>query len=112
MLMIRICIYLPIYNSSDLQFVQDDIKAIEQWSTNNFLTLNSSKCEYMLNSRRRNPTLPECLLILNNCILKNVDTYKYIGVLLSKDLSCSSHIRACNLLLSKKYPRFSLQKML
>ena len=62
----NICIYRPIYNSSDLQFVHDDIRAIEQWSTNNFLTLNSSKCKYMLISRKRNPTLPECPHILNN----------------------------------------------
>ena len=70
MLMIIICIYRPIYNSSDLRFVQDDIRAIEQWSTNDFLTLNSSKCKYMLISRARNPTLPEYLLILNYCKLQ------------------------------------------
>ena len=45
----NICIYQP--NSSDLRFVQDDIRAIEQWSTNNILTLNSPNCKYMLNSR-------------------------------------------------------------
>ena len=60
-----------IYDSGDLQFVQDDIRAIEEWSTNNnYLSLNSSMCKYMLISRKRNSTLPECPLILNNCKLK------------------------------------------
>ena len=37
-----------------------------------FLFFNSSKCKYMymLISRKRNPTLPECPLILNNCKLQ------------------------------------------
>ena len=34
------------YNSSDLRFVRDCIKAIKQWSTKKILTLNSSKCKH------------------------------------------------------------------
>ena len=42
-------------------FVRDGIRAIEQWSTNNFLTLNSSKGKHMLFSRKQSNCLNVCI---------------------------------------------------
>ena len=39
-----VCIYRPICCQADYECVQDDISATEQWSSENFLTLNPSKC--------------------------------------------------------------------
>ena len=43
-----ICIYRPISSCRDFKHVQDDIKVVEEWSTENFLNLNPSKCNTCL----------------------------------------------------------------
>ena len=68
------------------------VGSIKQWSTDNYLCLHSSKCKYMIISRKRSPTLPENPLELLGSELERVDCYKYLGVLLTSDLSWSSHV--------------------
>ena len=47
----------------------------------------------MIVSRKRAPfILPEFTLMLNGQALEQVDVYKYLGVLLSRDLSGSPHV--------------------
>ena len=60
----------------------------------NFLTLNPSKCKCMMISRKRSPTLPSVPLLLHNLPLSKVNTFKYLGILLSDNLSWSPHIHA------------------
>ena len=88
-------LYRPISRPREFLFVQDDITNIEEWSIANYLTLNPSKCKYMIVSRKSGaPLLPEFMLMLNGQVLDQVDMYKYLGILLSKDLSWSPHIDA------------------
>ena len=54
--------------------------------------LNALKCKYMTISRKMKPTTPHHPLILNNGDLEHVESYKYLGLLLTADLSWSSHI--------------------
>ena len=86
-------LYRPI-STKGIPVVQDDITNIEDWSIANYLTLKKSKCKYMIISRKRAPLLPEFTLMLNGQVLEQVDIYKYLGILLSKDLSWSPHIDA------------------
>ena len=72
--------------------IQEDISAVEDWSTDNYLTLNPKKCKYMIISRKRVTPLPETPLILGGSVLAQVDTYKYLGVLLNNKLSWSPHV--------------------
>ena len=85
-------LYRSISSPRDFLFVQNNIVNIEGWSIANFLTLNPSKCKYMILSRKKVPLLPETTLKLNNQVLEQVDMYKYLGILISKDLSWSPHI--------------------
>ena len=85
-------LYKPIAKSSDYIDVQTDVNCIKEWSTANHLTLNPSKCKYMIISWKPLPTSPEFALTLDGHILSPVDTYKYLDVVLSKDLSWSPHI--------------------
>ena len=78
----------------DFIAIQEDISAlaIEDWSTDNYLTPNPKKCKYMIISRKRVTPLPETPLILSGSVLAQVDTYKYLGVLLNNKLSWSPHV--------------------
>ena len=71
----------------DFTTLQRDIMAIEQWVLDNHLTFNTSKCNYMMLSRKRSPTTPFHPLMLNGLYLNRVECFKYLGVLLSSDLS-------------------------
>ena len=89
-----VCIYRPISSCGDFRYVQDDIEVIEEWSIENFRNLNPSKCKYMLISRKRTPSMPDEPLVLGDLPLQRVDAFKYLGVLLSQDMSWSSHVQA------------------
>lgn len=40
-----LCIYRPISSCNNFRFVQEDIEVVEEWSMENFLNLNPSKCK-------------------------------------------------------------------
>ena len=85
-------LYKSIADQSDFLAVQEDIAEVEKWSTANHLTLNPLKCKYLIISRKSKPLQPEVALVLNGHTLGQVDIYKYLGILLSKDLSWSPHV--------------------
>ena len=91
-----VLLYCPVGSQSDYAVLQNDINAITEWSDHHYLALNAAKCKYMIISRKRvrnDPTLP---LTLNGVALEKVDTFKYLGVLLSNNLSWTNHIsNAC-----------------
>ena len=57
------------------------------------LTLNSSKCKYLIASRKRQPHLPPRGLLLGDCILEQVQSYRYLGVLVTPTLTWKDHIQ-------------------
>ena len=85
-------LYKSIADQSDFLAVQKDIAEVEKWSTANHLTLNPLKYKYLIISKKVRPLQPEAALILNGHTLSQVDVYKYLGILLSKDLSWSPHV--------------------
>ena len=89
-------LYRIITSAADYLLLQEMICKIEQWTSDNYLSFNTSKCKYMIISRKRNPPLPDIPLQLCGSALERVDSYKYLGVLVSCDLSWSLHIEfAC-----------------
>lgn len=85
-------LFRPISTSADYVALQKDISELEPWTVNNSLQFNTAKCNYMVITRRRCPTLPLNPLILNGVTLKQVDMFKYLGLLITSDLSWSRHI--------------------
>ena len=89
-----ILLYRIITCAVDYLLLQEMIHRIEQWSTENYLSFNTSKCKYMIVSRKRNPPEPYVPLQLFGSPLERVDSYKYLGVLLTGDLSWSLQVES------------------
>jgi hypothetical protein len=84
-------LFRPISDPSDYSTIQRDMSQIENWSLENSLDFNTSKCKYMVISRKRNPTIPAFPLLLNDTPVERVECFKYLGLLLSSDLSWTMH---------------------
>ena len=87
-----VLLYHIIAKEADYEALQSAISLIESWSISNFLNFNSSKCKYMVISRKSAPTLPPIQLQLLGQPLHMVESYKYLGLLLSSNMSWSAHI--------------------
>ena len=86
-------LYKLVRSPEDFRHLQSDIDRISDWISCNYLALNPNKCKTMMISRRRNSVQPP-QLILNGMPLEQVETFKYLGVLLSSELSWSAHIES------------------
>ena len=88
-------LYKSVSCQEDLNALQDDIDKLEIWTTNNYLHFNTAKCKQMVISRKRkrNGILPPPLTLKGEQ-LEQVDSYKYLGLLLSSDLSWSTHVES------------------
>ena len=84
--------YRIIDNSQDFDCVQQGIDNIGRWVAENDLHLNSAKCKFMVVTRRRTKGNPIPELLLYGQPLERVSEYKYLGVILSANLSWTPHI--------------------
>ena len=109
-------LYRVVYNPEDLGLLQQNIDTISDWVSTQHLTLNISKTKYMVISRsyvitsalRCNDTPLERVrehtvngdlmegkitsLFLNNDSLEEVTQFKYLGVIITDDLSWSKQV--------------------
>ena len=76
----------------DFQHVQNDIDELCNWLSSNKLSLNPNKCKSLFISRKRLPTVSPTHHV-NGSVLEQVSSYRYLGVLISSDLSWSNHIK-------------------
>ena len=81
-------LYREVSNSEDYHKLQDDVNTISNWVDKNRLTLNSKK---MIVSRRRGRSIPTHTLNLHGESMERVYRYKYLGVVLTDDLTWSEH---------------------
>jgi len=73
--------------------VQQDNDLLSHWVSSNHLSLNPSKCKYMIVSRKRQQT--ECpVILLQGVPLEQADTFRYLGVIVSSDLSWTAHVKS------------------
>ena len=89
-----VLLFRIINSPEDFDRLQNDIDEVGNWSSINFLTLNRDKCKYMIVSRRKTVSTPSSPLLLEGHSLERVEMFKYLGVLLSHDLSWGEHVQA------------------
>ena len=80
-------LYRPIRTPDDYIQLQMDIDKLCVWPKNNLMQYNVNKCKYMIISRRKQPSLPNTPLAVDNAPMDMVSEYKYLGVLLTSGLS-------------------------
>ena len=85
-------VYKPVHSGSCYSHWQRDINNIFQWSQDNLMTFNTSKCKCMLLTNKRSIFPPT--LTLNNQPLELVQQMKYLALIVSHNLSWSQHIQA------------------
>lgn len=71
--------------------MQENIKTISDWCKENEMVINTDKTKEMIISSARN-TIDVQPLTLNDNQVERVNTYKVVGVTVSKDLSWNEHI--------------------
>ena len=84
-------VYKDIHSCEGYTDLQNDINQIYNWSVENSLSFNPSKCKQMVISRKRRP-LPHASLQLGNTTLERVYKYMYLGVTITAELCWSEHI--------------------
>ena len=89
-----IALYRSISSPADFVILQADITAIATWvEEERHLKLHADKCHLMLISRKRTCSItPPPLFVKADTPLQQVNSVKYLGVLLTSDLSWNEHI--------------------
>ena len=90
-----VLLYNVVSKEEDFALVQEAVSLLDNWSVDNHLNFNLTKCKYMIISRKLHPTLPNTPLLLSNHPLQRVFCYKYLDLLLTDNLSWSQHILSC-----------------
>ena len=81
-----ILLYRPISLPEDIEHLQNDVDKFQAYASANYIAFNASKCKFMLVSRKKQHAH------LNGSPLELTPNFKYLGLLISSDLSWSSHI--------------------
>jgi len=69
-----------------------EVRKIMEWAINNKLKFNENKSKVMPMSRRRRREKKEIEIYVNNKILKQVNSLKYLGIIFDSKLTFRDHI--------------------
>ena len=86
-------LYKPMKRAQDFMDFQDDINLVVDFVASILLKLNSAKTKYMYMSRKRNSAVLHVPTV-SNVQLERVEQFRYLGVIVSSDLSWSPQIQA------------------
>ena len=90
-----IALYRIIKTAADYVHLQEDVDATSECIQEKDLQFNATKCKTMLISRKRLNMITPPQIILNGVVLDRVQSYKYLGITLTSNLSWSPHISVC-----------------
>ncbi len=84
-------LYRTIRSTADFSILQCDISSLSVWIRENFLSLQPTKCHAMVLTRKRLPPPEEAFptLFVEGVPLTYVNSVKYLGILITSNLSWS-----------------------
>ena len=97
-----------IYFSSDVSVVEDklnsDLKSLRRWLNENLLTLNETKCKFVIfGSNQKLAKINRISLHTNGCQVDAEDSFKYLGVVMHKNMSWLDHIDQLNVKICQRF---------
>ena len=81
-----ILLWKPIKQDSDYIHLQADLNLISSNISNLHLSLNATKCKYIVASRKKGPNLPSLGLYLDGEVMQQVSSYRYLGIHVTETL--------------------------
>jgi len=87
-------LYRDLISPDDAQHLKQDNDLSNTWVRTHHLTMNPSKCKYMRVSQKKKIPTDVPAILIEGIPLECVDTIKYLGVILSSDLSWMPHIES------------------
>ena len=89
------CLVYSSSNPSTLNTaINQDLKNISQWFKANKLTVNPSKSNVLIIPHKLNKTVPNMNFFLNNTLIQQSSSVKYLGVIIDFKLSFDIHIKS------------------
>ena len=82
--------YMTVSGLQDSQVLQSDLDSLQCWERTWDMEFNPSKCQVLHITRSRKPVMSR--YFMHNQELESVDTAKYLGVNISRDLGWNTHI--------------------
>ena len=85
-------VYLTVRNQNDSHNLQNDLNTLQEWERTWDMEFNPSKCQVLHIGRATYTQLIHSQYTLHGEILESVDSARYLGVSISKDLTWNTHI--------------------
>ena len=86
-----VTVYKEISCSNDAALLQLDLSSISQWAKKWLLRLNPLKCDSIVISNKRSPSLPT--YHLDSSVISHNPVVRYLGVLVDSKLNWNEHCR-------------------
>ena len=84
-------LYRPIRSQADVASVQNDLDNLQLWENEWLMSFNPDKCEVLRVTNKRTRVIQSNYFI-HGSMLRNVDSAKYLGITIAKNLSWKDHV--------------------
>ena len=93
---------IPSLNDYSIITINNELDRIHHWLTYNKLSLNVNKTKFMIFHNRHKEILTEYTFKINNMDIKQVESFNFLGITLSENLTWKMHTN----LVSNKIARY------